>query len=172
MKSGFQDDCDLFIRRCQDVLAMEDIHEARKILVEATSVFEEAIPNWNGGLMSEFTGFYLDDAQMVLGKLSAYRANGYQVIPRDFLKTNHNEKVIEPGEYFDAAILEIRSAASANGWMIEPIIVKLQELQAVCTSRADLSERWPLLKPYIEWATLLDAELAKHILPLIIRSVK
>ena len=61
--------CEKFILECRDILAKKDIPRARLLRIDATGVFADHIPRWSTGMMASVTGFYLDDVELILGKL-------------------------------------------------------------------------------------------------------
>ncbi len=173
LDSTLYDACDDFIRRCKEAIRNKDVWAAQRIRNEASALFQGVIPGWYGGLMGQFTGFYLDDVEMILGKLSIFKANRTLPSPRDYIRlTSIVERVMTTHELFENAISEMKSGPCAREPDLEAILVRVREFQEIAESPLSFSERWEQVKPFLHWLTTLEAPVAEQLLPLIIRGVR
>lgn len=165
--------CDDFILKCKRVIVKKDVGAARLIRNEASAIFQNVIPGWYGGLMGQFTGFYLDDAEMILGKLSIFRANRMSASPRDYVRlTKVVENVMSTHELFETAITDLKQQPCAQAPGFDTILGRVREFQTIAESPLSFEERWELVKPFLHWLTTLEAEVAEYLLPLVVRGSK
>ncbi|NLC84484.1 MAG: hypothetical protein GX749_05345 [Ruminococcaceae bacterium] len=165
--------CDSLIQKCKDALNYRDVDLARRIRDEATTIYQEVIPGWHGGLMGSYTGFYLDDVEMILGKLSIFKSNQQTKTCRDYVQlTKVVEKVMSTNTLFENTINEMKQCTFAQEADFAAILARVREFQAIAESPVSFKERWELVKPFLHWLTTLDADVAEHLLPLVMRSAK
>ncbi len=167
------DHCDEFIRRCKSVIRAKDVRAARQIRHDATAIFGSVIPGWNGALMGQFTGFYLDDAEMILAKLAIFRANRDRQNPCDYVNLSRVAiRIMAMEESFDQALSQIRDDPLALTADLLHIHGMLRRYQTIAEGPLEPGERWEKARPFVLWATTLDAALARHIVPLLVHSVR
>lgn len=165
--------CDSVIQKCKKALVFKDVDLARKIREEASDIYQDVIPGWHGGLMGKYTGFYLDDVEMILGKLSIFKSNHQTQTCRDYVQlTKVVEKVMSTSALFENTINEMKQCAFAEEAEFDAILMRVREFQSIAESPASFQERWELVKPFLHWLTTLEAEVAEYLLPLVMRSAK
>jgi len=160
--------CDDFIGRCKAAILARDVAAARDIRNQASQQFEALIPGWHQALMGQFTGFYLDDAEMILAKLSIFRANRDAKKPLDYVNlTRTANRIMTVHETFERVLAEAGSEpvlAAAE----QPLFTgMLRQLQGIMESPLDVEERWDRSRPFLLWVMSLQAPLARHVLPLL-----
>jgi len=166
--------CDRFIQRCKEDLISQDLEEAIRIRDEATSIFDGIIPGWSGGLMSSYTGFYLDDVEMILGKLSIFKSNQ---ISGSIKKPYHGltqvvKYVMSTHEAFEKAIEHIEKEQFLQSAEMADVIDKIRQYQLVAESNFNFDEKWIQISPFVAWISTLDSHIARHLLPLVVHKIK
>src|SRR5512133_1842061 len=68
-------ECDYYIQKCKKILDTKNTKEAIQVKRKTSDIFEKIIPDWHNGLMAMYTGFYLDDIEVILGKLGILKSN-------------------------------------------------------------------------------------------------
>lgn len=110
---------------------------------------------------------YRENLRLIISRLEAFRDNGYK--NDDLLKENKSEFNIRPycREEFDFVRLMIDRNEKISKKEKDEISAKLDEIETVCTSAAEPTEKWNKLRPYVVWTSGKSLAVASRILPLL-----
>jgi len=119
--------------------------------------------------MAPYTGFYLDDVEMILGKLSIFRTNqmtGCAKKPYHGL-TQVVKSVMNTHEVFERTIDHITKEPFIDPEEQVAIVFQIRKYQTIAESQMSFEEKWNHLRPFVAWISTLDAHVARHLLPVI-----
>lgn len=110
---------------------------------------------------------YRENIQLIIKRLEAFRDNGYK--NEGLLKENNSEFNIRAycRDEFDMVRLTIDRHEKIGSKEKEEISVKLDEIETVCTSDMEPTEKWEKLRPYVMWLSGKSLTIASYILPLL-----
>lgn len=160
---------DHYIKLCKNVLKTRDVQEAARVRREVCNLFEGVIPGWYGGLMAIYTGYYLDDIEMILGKLSIFRSNQMtRSTPRPYRGlTQVVEQIMKTDSVFEQTIRQIEDDPDCETPVRQTLLEKIRLIQRVAESQLSIEEKWALTRPVVHWLTECDASDAARVLPLL-----
>lgn len=110
---------------------------------------------------------YRDNLRLIISRLEAFRDNGYK--NDGLLKENIRGFNIRPYDRteFDSVRLTMDRCEKIGKKEKEEISRKLDEIETVCTSAAEPTEKWNRLRPYVVWLSGKSLNIASYILPLL-----
>ncbi len=110
---------------------------------------------------------YRDNLRLIISRLEAFRDNGYK--NEGLLKENIRGFNIRPYDRteFDSVRLIMDRCEKIGKKEKEEISRKLDEIETVCTSTAEPTEKWNRLRPYVVWLSGKSLNIASYILPLL-----
>lgn len=110
---------------------------------------------------------YRDNLRLIISRLEAFRDNGYK--NDGLLKENIRGFNIRPYDRteFDSVRLIMDRCEKIGKKEKEEISRKLDEIETVCTSAAEPTEKWNRLRPYVVWLSGKSLNIASYILPLL-----
>ena len=110
---------------------------------------------------------YRANLKLIISRLEAFRDNGYK--NEGLLKENNSEFNIRPycREDFDQVRLLMDRSEKINKKEKEEISTKLDEIETICTSSLEPTEKWNKLRPYVMWLSGKSLAVASRILPLL-----
>lgn len=110
---------------------------------------------------------YRDNLRLIISRLEAFRDNGYK--NEGLLKENSKGFNIRPYDRteFDSVRLTMDRCEKIGKKEKEEISQKLDEIETVCTSAAEPTEKWNRLRPYVVWLSGKSLNIASYILPLL-----
>ena len=110
---------------------------------------------------------YRDNLRLIISRLEAFRDNGYK--NEGLLKENIRGFNIRPYDRteFDSVRLTMDRCEKIGKKEKEEISRKLDEIETVCTSAAEPTEKWNRLRPYVVWLSGKSLNIASYILPLL-----
>ncbi len=110
---------------------------------------------------------YRDNLRLIISRLEAFRDNGYK--NDGLLKEKSDGFNIRPYDRneFDSVRLIMDRCEKIGKKEKEEISQKLDEIETVCTSASEPTEKWNRLRPYVVWLSGKSLNIASYILPLL-----
>ncbi len=181
MRKPLSEQCDHYIKKCKNILKEKDIKGARQLSAEATAVFASIVPGWYGGLMASITQFYLDDIEMILGKLTIFKStlssDNFAAVPHSASSAYRNlagvaDQIMTLDEHVAQVIRWLEKVPSIDETEKAEIINQIKIIQNTAETVHHQQVKWNKMKPLLIWVSTKDVHVASRIIPLIIQAIR
>ena len=167
-------ECDYYIEKCKKILDTKNTKEAIQVKRKTSDIFEKIIPDWHNGLMAMYTGFYLDDIEVILGKLGILKSNLNSIsTARPYYGLNKITSQIMSTEESFKQVIEL---FTTNPLFIDvntyEIIRRTRDLQEIAESQISYQDKWDQVKSFLQWLLTQNADVAVSLLPLIAQNIR
>lgn len=177
MKESFKAIIERDISRCTDALEHGDKHVWHSLYVELKSVYGPIID----GFCDNLYGVYYDtsgtgakyNVEIMKQKLELFRAmdyeNKYADRPAEVTYHNTNQVVTTINVTFEDAKEKVESMSALKDEEVEEILSKINELEKITQSSNRKTKKWEMAKDIIKWVADKGIDVAKIILPLVLK---
>lgn len=110
---------------------------------------------------------YRGNMSLVIERLEAFRDNGYK---NEGLHKEHNKNfniLFFDKEEFDTVRLVLDRCEQLSSAEKDEVSEKLDEIETICASQKEPTEKWEELRPYVMWICGKNLIIASQILPLL-----
>lgn len=167
-------ECDYYIQKCKMILDTKDAKEAIQVKRKTSDIFEKIIPNWHNGLMAMYTGFYLDDIEVILGKLCVWKSNiNSNSTARPYYGLNKVvSQMVSIEDSFEQVIESFKTNPLFDDVNTCEIVRETRDLQEIAESQISYQDKWDQAKSFLQWLMTQNADVAVSLLPLILQMLK
>lgn len=110
---------------------------------------------------------YRENVSLIINRLERFRDNGFKNEGlNNEINPEHNIMFYDKSE-FDEARLFFERSVYLNDEQKSDAVEKLDEIEEICSSGIQPTEKWDKLRPYIMWLTGKNLIVVSHILPLV-----
>jgi len=167
-------ECDYYIQKCKKILDTKNTKEAIQVKRKTSDIFEKIIPDWHNGLMAMYTGFYLDDIEVILGKLGILKSNLNLIsTARPYYGLN---KIASQVMSIEESFKQVIELFTTNPLFIDvntyEIIRRTRDLQEIAESQISYQDKWDQVKSFLHWLLTQNADVAVSLLPLIAQNIR
>lgn len=176
---------------CEEIIANNDISEAKKHIGIFVAAYENYIPgiannlNFYTGMLGTETNYigdilkikkvlevFLSDHCQLLKPSHKYNKKEVINIHSQNTNTNVNKTSVSVEITFERVRREIEENGNLHQKEIEEILSKLDEIEEVSNSSDSRNKKWASLKGSLEWLGTKGVDIATKILPLITKTIE
>lgn len=109
---------------------------------------------------------YRDNVRLIINRLERFRDNGFKNDGlNEEMNPEHDLLYYDKSEFDAARLFFERSLQLSEAQKVEAA-QKLDEIEAICSSDLQPTEKWDHLRPYVMWLTGKNLIIVSHIWPL------
>lgn len=110
---------------------------------------------------------YRDNVSLIIKRLERFRDNDFKNDGlNDESNPEHNILYYDKSKFDEVRLFFERSMQLSDAQKMEAV-QKLDEMEEICASNIQPTEKWDTLRPYVMWLTGKNLIIVSHILPLI-----
>ena len=110
---------------------------------------------------------YRENVKLIIRRLEGFKDNGFKNEGlNNEMNPEHNIMYYDKSEFDEARLFFERSVHLRDEQKSEAV-QKLDEIEAICSSNIQPTEKWNKLRPYVMWLTGKNLIIVSHILPLV-----
>lgn len=110
---------------------------------------------------------YRENVKLIIRRLEGFKDNGFKNEGlNNEMNPEHNIMYYDKSEFDEARLFFERSVHLSDEQKSEAV-QKLDEIEGICSSNIQPTEKWNKLRPYVMWLTGKNLIIVSHILPLV-----